>query len=395
MPNSFFLLGFKNAFIISIILQKQGFEIIVVFNLLGQHLSKINCPNREDYSPCICPYKKDMEQEDILLWCPNIPPDDIKSTFKVTTPAIFKLIVISITPVGGISLEIPADVFVAHKVFQISILFRLDNADVYVKPYLKVNEDAFRSSRNITQEIIIISFDLHWLNFSFLTDFNKLNTLYIKDCDNFHLHNLPFLPALETINIIDCKNLSDWKNFPILINGLKRLELSGDWLSDGVIDGILEWIIKSSNETLRKLELENNCLTRIPPTLKSFSRLVRILLDHQTEPGFGHLGAFTFNNASAIIELGLMGTHIKSIAPGFFQGVIVVQSITLLIKKTTNIDEFELFADFKGNVVIDLSDNNMKRFESNIFKGIMEKISNSKTGQIHFLGSGLIFNLVV
>ena len=123
--------------------------------------------------------------------------------------------------------------------------------------------------------------------------YNKSYTTLSITLFNLSVFNLPQLPQLIKIKIINVTGLNHDYEFPDLVNGLEILHLESDRLSDERVDHILSKIkMGPSVNTLTYLDLDGNNLTRIPTQLKTFQGLLGIFLQNQQimdiQPGDFH-----------------------------------------------------------------------------------------------------------
>ena len=170
----------------------------------------MNCPNYEDYSPCVCPYIKWLGNE-YMLSCHGFPADQIKTALlQRKTPADFGQLYVSVTPtvlINSTFVAIPEDFFGNHRCTYMLAIFSDLNLQFH-KSRLTVNPGAFRASRNSVICFLIWDFDLTDLKFSFLIGFNNLKDLNITESHLPGLLDFPSLPNLEQLSIIDCTGLN-------------------------------------------------------------------------------------------------------------------------------------------------------------------------------------------
>ena len=213
---------------------------------------------------------------------------------------------------------IQEDIFVNHRVTDTIELSGHSHFPEQVR--LEIHSEAFRSSRNFTKQVKIYSCDLEMLNFAFLTDFCQLTDLLIKNSINVRMSNFPQLPSLMNLQIIQCTGLNGWIEFPRSISSLEYINLQGNGLNDERMYAILEWILKSpSSDTLNRLDISFNKLTRIPIQLKSFAMLTRIYLNNQQNPGFGFV-KLTLSLTAPLAFLDLSSCNITGFHPDSFKG---------------------------------------------------------------------------
>ena len=286
---------------------------------------QIGCPNMENYSPCICPilanHINDNNDISFELHCNGVTIEEVTEVFEFTTAADIEMLQLMIT---GSTVFITKDIFVNHRItFSIFLkATRQSNENVL----LHIHREAFHSSRDFLQEFQIRDYDMRILNFDFLSGFNSLVMLSIMGCNNVNLSSLPPLPSLYSLYISYCTGLNDWTELPQLVNGLENLSLNDNDLSDVAVDHFLKWIHTGpSKNSLTRLCLDYNALTRIPSRIKHFSRLKDITFRYQQNQGFGKLSVVSFPNFLEKLDLSFCNiTDIEPdiLIPGFYAIVL-------------------------------------------------------------------------
>ena len=291
----------------------------------GRHMSQISCPNYEDYSPCTCPIGK-WQKKEYVLNCDGISENHIKAIFKLKTPSDFYFIHLYSEPkmltTNSSIVVVPDDIFGSHR---INFYIILESQSFYERifPRLKVDPEAFRSSRYYLRGLTIGNYDLSDLNFLFLTDFTKFRYLNIHHSSNLSLLDFPDTATSLALTIRECVGLKEQLIFPNLlkIDNLYHIGVIASGLSDEDADRILECIYNSLSDklTLQYLELGGNLLTRIPRERLQYLRsLISIDLSHQEDPGIEVISVLDFPNAHFISFLNLRSCHIKHIEPNTF-----------------------------------------------------------------------------
>lgn len=79
--------------------------------------------------------------------------------------------------------------------------------------------------------------------------------------------------------------MNKWVQFPHLTKGLSSVTLSYSGIDSAAMDRILRWIASFSANSLRKLEISHNNLTKIPRLLSSFIALKGLDMKRQAVPG--------------------------------------------------------------------------------------------------------------
>lgn len=192
---------------------------------------------------------------------------------------------------------------------------------------LRIDINAFRSTQNNTTEIVLRGCDLGDLDFTFLSGFDQLKTLSIDRATDLHKSfvTLPPLPSINRLSLRACteSDISEntWKEFPEpFVRGITELCLSfHNNLDDSMLSRILEWVLKSSADSLREFDIfQNKKMTTIPPQVGNFTKLVYFSASHNGLPLSLSEGSLKFGGP--IENIHLTSSQITNILPGTFEG---------------------------------------------------------------------------
>ena len=237
--------------------------------------------NRVDYAPCLQIHPTRLSSN---IYCSNVPLNDIGQMFQRKHSEcngcnnMFSKFQLLVQPND---LAIPADFLANHVAYRLTI-----SCQALGTQRLQVDPDAFRSSRNVTYRIAISYCDLTGFSFEFLRGFQRLTTIELNSDANVqlaHWDSLPHLIIFDQLAITFCTGLDE---LPIVLrdftskDGFSRIVLSGNEIGDEAMDKILQQRGLNSPSTSLILDLGNNALTRIPPSLASFKNLDQLHLDH-------------------------------------------------------------------------------------------------------------------
>jgi len=133
-------------------------------------------------------------------------------------------------------------------------------------PSLQVDTNAFRSTKNYTDEFSINYVYCTLLALGFLLEFDKLTKLDFSHIENIQhsLPSLPSLPRLDSLEFRFCTGMNHLNStfsiptmFPTLRNGLKTIKLfSVIYNNDETVDRIVDWILLSSENTLEEIKMQ-------------------------------------------------------------------------------------------------------------------------------------------
>ena len=291
--------------------------MLLVITLMGPVIGQLDCPNREDYSPCTC--RNTSYGYSIL--CNGVSLSNVVDVFKQTTPEDLESVTVILAPKIGTDsqLIIPADLFGNHR-----ITYTLE---ISCSNLIQIDANAFRSSKNSVQWFTSQNCDFGQLDFDFLEGFNKLYFMQFGAISNFHLANwtnMPPLPSLTFINIFTT-DLNDWKEFPHLVSGgLESVQLYGNGIEDVPMNRILDWVLKYSASTLETLSIPYNYLKSIPLQIPLFTNLTTLKIKEQkTPPGIASISKGSLSFSVPVYEIDARNCGIERIESGAFQGIYV------------------------------------------------------------------------
>lgn len=282
-----------------------------------------SCPNGEDYSPCFCYSGETVTCQTSLL--------SVADVFQRTTPANLTDFIIYL---NEIALAVPMDFLNNHQVTR-QIYFRGNNT------LLRIDPDAFRSSKATVTSVKFEYCDTSRLDFDFLSGFENLSELNFKKVVNVGKANWASfpspLPHLNSFTIEGSEGLNEWNTFPQLSQGLENIWLRSNDVGDLGLDGILNWTLKYSSNTLLNLDLSNNDITRFPWQLQDTSNIPNLKytqLDSQKR-GIPFLPTHCLNISTTPYTVNLIFNKIAKIQEGAFQGFcfipLIIHSIELLM----------------------------------------------------------------
>jgi len=225
--------------------------------------------------------------------------------------------------------SIPKDVFGKKQTANIWIEYPTE-VNVNLSLSLKVDPNAFRSTKPFTEIFTINHIDCNVLDLEFFTGFDKLTNLTFQNIHDIQ-HCLPSLPPfsrLTSLNIKYCTGLNELNVLPSLKNGLKTVKFRGSiydthkTINDTTVGRIMDWLLLSSANTLQVLEIMYmNQVTRVPDKIASFKAL-RTLRLHDNSISVVKSGAFSFSVPVSLLNI--QGNGIKEIEPGAFRGIHVI-----------------------------------------------------------------------
>ena len=281
--------------------------------------AQVDCPNGEDYSPCECTRSSPDSLPNID--CRRINLEQVAAVFNRTTAAELDRFSLFLSDSVQI---IPADLLSNHRTRYIRI-----ECPGIIEYSLRVDPQAFRSSKDTTQQIDISYCLMNRLDFEFMSGFNRVTETHFSGMSYVNLANwtsFPELPNLDQFSIFSSKGLNDWTTFPKLVKGLSYLSLSYNAIQNDAMDRILNWTVQYSADTLQELYIDQNDLTTIPWQLPvhSFLKLETLGLANQ-KTGIPFIPNGTFYHLVdrlSLYYLYSLNAGIQTIQEGAFQGKI-------------------------------------------------------------------------
>lgn len=192
--------------------------MIIRFTIATAQDCPYDCPY--DLSPCSC-YRSSNFDCQSLITCDNVSMADVAAVFQSKPAMNITRLILRIRPEGD---AIPADLLGQSRLTNELMVYGPQN-----DPLLKVDPNAFRSSKNSSLNYVFLSnFDLSQMDFDFLADFPSVGTLIFDSLLNLDrsLQTLPFLPTLADLHFHYCSDMNKAFNNSVLkCNGLKKTDL--------------------------------------------------------------------------------------------------------------------------------------------------------------------------
>jgi len=213
---------------------------------------------------------------------------------------------------------IPADILGNKKTEELNIYYDWNQSPNAI---LKVDVNAFQSTKNYTKSLKFSNIFSSQLDLEFLSGFDQLTQLELVNVNHFQktLPTLPYLPKLTSLKLYRVKWLKDSTLiFPRLSSGgLKKLEIMRSETNHASISRTLDWILLTSAKTLETLTLVDSNITQIPSQIPSFTALKELNFNVNSISTIPN-GALSFS--APVSYLGFWNNSINSIEPGVFQG---------------------------------------------------------------------------
>ena len=241
----------------------------------------------------------------------------MKEVFGRTKRTAFNSITLNISSSDE---YIPADILSNKRTEHLNLICNSNDENIE----LKVDINAFRSTKNLTKTLSIHNCDGIQLDINFLSGFDHLTNLTFDTVTNIQdfFPKLPSLPSLTVFVLNYVSGLVDIQTLPNLVNGLKYVGVTphedDEVWNDETMDSILEWLLLSSANTLEYLSLtESDYLTQIPSQIPSFKALSYLRI---TNTKVYNIKSAALVFSVPVVSLRLNHNSIKTIQPGAFQG---------------------------------------------------------------------------
>lgn len=280
---------------------------MLLFNTVS---GQANCPNRENYQPCVC--SRNLLNGNIILTCDSIPLTQVQDIFQRTKPFDWDQINLILPKEEN---SIPDNILVNHRATSVDLQCASPELTI-----ITVNPNAFQSSSSFLASVEIALCDLSQLDWSFLTGFQGFRQIQLTNStgvDRIAWETLP-LDTLDSLWVRGTQGVNEWTNLPNL-NGLVSLILNNVQLVDATADRFVSWAFDSFSSTLKGMLLEFNQLTRIPTLVASFPNLNTFSV-LQSDVTVVNEGALTLG-APSVVLVDLSGNSIERIQPDAFKGI--------------------------------------------------------------------------
>lgn len=197
------------------------------------------------------------------LKAPDLSNDDLEVEFEEFAIVPFKLM-------ASVSLEEIGENVLGNRRARV---IRIATPEPY-NYNVTINQDAFASSANFTQELIIYDADLSALNWDFAKNFTNLTAIHLQGIvggiEKFS-SDVPVLPSVTWLRMVRCTTTST-KYLPLAsqlpsINNISLIE-------NGITDGQIAEILNPMNGAqLEYVSLRKNELSLYPTKFTSFPTL--------------------------------------------------------------------------------------------------------------------------
>ena len=199
---------------------------------------------------------------------------------------------------------------------------------IYMKNPLRIHEEAFKNKDNNITEFVHIEFrNCNLSSLNFFSGMKHIENVLFKNSSNLYevFSTIPGDFGMDVLRITKCSNLFLIDNYSKLPGDLSMglLEFrvfENEQVSDQTVDVMLEWLLSTeSKDSLKKLHLYDNGLTKIPTQLWRFTKLQYFSFDkNKLMTGIVEKGAFKFSYLLFAIWIGDCGIH--TIQPDAYQG---------------------------------------------------------------------------
>lgn len=268
----------------------------------------------QDYSPC-------RHSQDIANYCQviceGLSADVVQDVFRrVAGTAVVELDLFELTIISNPEGEeiIPANLLSKTRSESIWLLCPSNNDLILIDP------DGFSFTKDYTTILTITKCDLSLLRFEFLTYFDRLQNLVIRNARNLYQTNFVQIPtplpssSLNSITITECPDVNKLTGFPSV--PLAEVALSSNNLYDDDMSSILDSLLMPTRDTLTSLDLAINRLSFVPTQIVQFTRLQQVYLDQNKIINIP-AGAFNFPTG---VNFSLNFGEISIVEPGAFEG---------------------------------------------------------------------------
>lgn len=275
---------------------------------LGPAAGQLECPNGENYYPCMCSYV----DGGFIVECHQVYIQDVAAIFQRTGPSRLKSFIYYPSALDLSFVTIPENLLNQHYVFG-EIQLRCPH-DYYCN--YRIHPNAFESSKNFTRQLLFDRSFMYWFDFSFLEGFSALSSLSFASVYELQYANWTTMPSFQrplTLNITNSYEVNWWTDFPNNLT-LENLYISGNNIMDPT--PILNWTLTTSSNTLRRLHMSYNRLLSIPWQVSSFTKLDTLKVDSQ----YSGMISPAVNFTAPVKLFDASGNRIAYINPGAFNG---------------------------------------------------------------------------
>ena len=276
----------------------------------------------EDYSPCTCEV---FSSYGLVVRCGDpfndqlsVSVKDVQRVFNSTKARhLFWLDLLLSPETGSEIVSIPANLLGVKIVDRLGI--SCSAAVEFPSVFLEVDAKAFHSSIHKLGHFEVGGCDLSKWSMKFLARMTRLVSLSVSRATQFQgFPPLASLSRIKSLRIYECAEFQHWSEIAQRFPRLESLYLDGNLQGDRLVNEVLSSVAFERN-TLQQLSLWQSRLSRIPESLKYFSKLNYVNL-------FGNAirsvpkGSLTFSPDISVTFLIFTNNIIDTIEPGAFEG---------------------------------------------------------------------------
>lgn len=267
-----------------------------------------------DFSPCECYQKPGQSQ--VICSAVNMTLVRDGPLSRVENFDFYELY---LSPLKGDF--IPAN-FIQSAIQRIQTL-TIDCFAIIPDVLIQVDPLAFESDLESSEYDSIGLSRCYFPDLNFFSGIKKACQLLFSYNSNVHdiLQSIPIEFQLDSMSFQSCDNLDLTYRFPSLIYGLAELIMNfNSDFSDDAMDRYLQWMVSTSADTLVRLDISSNELTKIPTLpLSRLNNLISVNLNNNPfQSGILQKGSLSF--AYPLSSISLYSCKIKTIEPGAFEG---------------------------------------------------------------------------
>ena len=297
--------------------------LLIFLFTLGRNTT-IQSTNSKDFLPNYSP----CHLSNVGVICNQVSLKEVKRVFSLTSFHGLPSVKLVLKPYISTETFIPEDILGNKRVLEIWIEYPQGTVQ-NKSTSLQVDPNAFRATKNYTRTFTLNNFDCVLLDLSFLSGFDKLNTLTFGNLGNIHfcLPSLPTLSGLVKLGIDYCLGLNELYSFPLIKTGLKGFSFIGITeecdcflrYTDETVDRVLEWVFISSGNTLEELKIADMAeMTKVPHRISSFKSLTKLKM-YNNNISTIKTGDLSFN--APVLLLDITKNNITQIEPGALRGM--------------------------------------------------------------------------
>lgn len=267
-----------------------------------------NCPNQEDYSPCVC---TNFTGPKFDVSCDGVTLEEIMKVFIRNTPTEFNVFTVVTNET-----TIPNNLMHSSWTYEVALNCMNGELDL-------IEPGAFNSSRNFMVKLDMINCSIGRVDFVFLTSFQVLGALVFRNCSGLFTSwlSLPPLSSLTSLTLVGLTQSKENISLPNNTNHIASFTMINSDLNESSTNALMDLLASSFKKTMHYVTLSGNKIHAIPPQLNLFQELRQLKVYNNP---LRVLEPYALVVTSSFFQANLENCELEVVQPRFISGTFSI-----------------------------------------------------------------------